>query len=376
MVQKQSDLIKLSSPDIRDQDIELAIDVIKSGNLVEGKFVSKFEDDLSKFIDIPYSCAVSSATAGLHLAVKALGIKQGDCVIVPTFTFPATANVVENVGAEVLFCDVDIDTYVINSIKLEEVINNNKNKNLKAIIVVHEFGYPADMKDISGVAKKYNLKLIEDAACALGSFSQEKHVGHYSDIAVFSFHPRKAITSGEGGVVVSNDKKAIDCIRILKNHGIVRNNESLDFIDAGLNYRMTDFQAALLIGQLARFDDELKKRKELVEIYFERLANSKNIKLPKYNEGHSWQSFMVVLNQEINRNKLIEFLLAKNIQTNLGAQSLPMLTYYNKKYNLNKEYYINSEILFKQGLVLPLYGKIKLDQTQYICDTVISYLVK
>lgn len=372
MVQKQSNMIKLTSPNINDSDIKLAINVIKSGNLVEGKFVLEFENNIAKFMNIKYCCAVSSATAGLHLSVKALGIKQGDYVIVPTFTFPATANIVENLGAEVIFCDIDLDSYVVNPSVLENVIKKNKDKNLKAIIVVHEFGYPANMEEILHIAKKNNLKLIEDAACALGSFSGRYHVGYYSDVAVFSFHPRKAITSGEGGVVVSKDEDIINKIKILKNHGIERKDNILDFVEAGLNYRMTDFQAALLLGQLDRFTNELQKRKQLVEIYFERLNKNKNISLPKDDNGHSWQSFMIVFNENIDRNNVIEFLFSKNIQTNLGAQSLPMLSYYKNKYKLNELEYANSKKLFKQGLVLPLHGKMNFDDVGYICDIIMK----
>jgi perosamine synthetase len=358
MVQEQQNLIKLASPDIKNSDIKKMINVLKSGSLVEGVCVAEFEDKLSKFTKIKNTLVVSSATAGLHLVLKALEIKQDDLVIVPTFTFPATANVVENIGANVVFCDVERDTYVIDPETLEKTIKSNLDKNLKAILVVHEFGYPMKMQKIAKIAKKYNLKLIEDAACALGTISDTHHVGYYSDGAVFSFHPRKAITSGEGGAIVSRNKELIEKIKVLKNHGIQRSDKGIDFVAAGLNYRMTDFQAALIIGQLDRFNKELKRRKKLVNIYYKNLSNIEGIKLPKFNSDHSWQSFMIVLDKKINREKIIKKLLAKGIQSNLGAQSLPILKYYNSKYNINKNNYQNSKILFEQGLVLPLYGKL------------------
>ena len=368
MVQKQQDIINLASPNIKNSDIKRLVSVLKSGNLVEGSNVVKFEKKLSDFTKILNSVVVSSATAGLQLILKALEIKKDDYVIVPTFTFPATANAVENVGANTIFCDVDIDTYVINPQTLEKTIKSNLDKNIKAIIIVHEFGYPAKMKEISEIAKKYNLRLIEDAACALGTISDDYHVGYYSDGAVFSFHPRKAITSGEGGAVVSRDKELIEKIKVLKNHGIKRTTDGIDFIEAGLNYRMTDFQAALIIGQLNRFDKELKKRKKLANIYYKELKDTNGIKLPKFDSEHSWQSFMIVLDKDINRNELILRLLDKGIQTNLGAQSLPMLEYFGLKYKTKRKEYKNSKILFEQGLVLPLYGKLKKINIKSICQ--------
>lgn len=366
MVQKQQDLIKLASPDIRNDDINKAIEVIKSGNLVEGVYVQEFEKNLSEFTGIEYTTVVSSATAGLHLTLKTLNIKSTDYVIVPTFTFPATANVVEDIGANVIFCDVGIDTYVIDPISLENTIAKHQDKEIKAIIVVHEFGYPAEMKKISELAKKYNLKLIEDAACALGTIADNYHVGYYSDAAVFSFHPRKAITSGEGGAIVSKNKELIENIKVLKNHGIFRDENGIDFIAAGLNYRMTDFQAAMLAGQLDRFKLELKKRKELVKLYYDELSNVDAIGLPQDNIGHSWQSFMIVLDKKVDRSEVIVKLLENNVQANLGAQALPMLSYYKHKYNIDETFYFNSKILFQQGLVLPLYGKLNTKDIKYI----------
>ena len=232
------------------------------------------------------------------------------------------------------------------------------------------------MQELSKLSKKYGLKLIEDAACALGTISDKYHVGHYSDGAVFSFHPRKAITSGEGGAIVSRNKKLIEKIKILKNHGIYRSNNSIDFLEAGLNYRMTDFQAALIIGQIKRFNKELKRRKALVKIYYEKLTDVKDISLPKFNQMHSWQSFMIVLDKKINRDILIAKLLDKRIQTNLGAQSLPMLSYYSKKYKIEKKEYQISKVLFNQGLVLPLYGKLQEKDIIYISNSLKESLKK
>lgn len=367
-------MIKLASPDILEEDINRVIDVLKSGNLVQNTFVKKLEDNISSYNSIPHVSIVSSATSALHLSLMALNIGKGGSVIVSAFTFPATANVVEIMGAETILCDVDINNYVISAEAVEKTILAHKSKNIKAIIVVHEFGFPAEIKLIAEIAKKYNLYLIEDAACAFGTLANGFHPGYYSDMACYSFHPRKAITSGEGGAVVSKNKEYICKVNSLRNHGIEYTKTGLDFIYAGLNYRMTDFQAALAIGQLERFNDELNKRKKLALFYYELLKNETKIQLPQFHNNHSWQSFMLLLNKKINRTQLIENLLKENIQTNLGAQAINCLTYYKNKYNFTDQACKNASILYNHGLVLPLYGKLSEDNIKYICSTLIKFL--
>ena len=359
-------MIKLASPDINESDIQKACEVIKSGNLVQGANVTEFENRLSDFTGIPYSVIVSSGTAALHLSLIALGIGADDSVIIPAFTFPATANAVEINGAEIILTDVDSLTYVMTPELLEEAIIKNRHKRIKAVIVVHEFGYPAQIRAIYEITKKYGLFLIEDAACALGTFADDYHVGHYSDMTCFSFHPRKAITTGEGGAVITTKPNLAEKTRSLRNHGIIYNEKGMDFIYAGLNYRMTDFQAALALGQLERFKEELIKRKFLVSKYYELLNDEAKIGLPENHDGHSWQSFMVVLNEGIDRKKIIDNLLMKDIQTNLGAQAINCLSYYMRKYGYCDNDFNNSSKLFKCGLVLPLYGKLTDDSIIHI----------
>lgn len=361
-------MIKLASPDIRNEDIERVVEVLQSGNLVQGAYVKKLEDQIIEYTDTPYCSLLSSGTAALHISLMALGIGRGDAVIVPAFTFPATANVVEVIGAEVVLCDVDLHSYVVNPGALEQTIVQNKTKNIKAVIVVHEFGYPAEIKEIAGICKKHGLFLIEDAACAFGTIANGHHPGFYSDMACYSFHPRKAITTGEGGAVMSSNQNLIEKVKCLKNHGIEYTNGSMDFIAAGLNYRMTDFQAALAIGQLNRFDDELAKRARLVTRYYDLLKDRKNIGLPAYHANHSWQSFMITLPEEADRTAVIEELAENGIQTNLGAQAINCLTYYKNKYGFNSNTAPNASYLYTKGLVLPLYGKLNETDIAFICS--------
>lgn len=352
-------MIKLASPDIQQDDIRRCVKVLRSGNLVQGAQVKRFENALTGFSDdIGRFCAVSSGTAALHLALKALGISKGDRVLVPDFTFPATANVVENIGAKVLFCDVDPSTYCLTPELVENVLASY-NGRIKALIVVHEFGFPAPVQSICDIARKNNIHVIEDAACALGTVADGHHVGYYSDCACFSFHPRKAITTGEGGAVLSRDDSFIEKIRQFRNHGIKIVNNRIDFFEAGLNYRMTDFQAALALGQLERYPSEIEKRKQLAAHYLSLLSDDTCLEVPILKEGHSLQSFMVKLNSHIHRQRTIDALAEKGVQTNLGAQALHRLHYYHARYQrMDSDYPISSQ-LYDRGLVLPLYGKLE-----------------
>ena len=362
-------MIRLASPDIREEDIRRVTEVLRSGNLVQGENVSCLETELQKFSGIGNCAVVSSGTAALHLALKVLGVTHGDSVITPAFTFPATANAVINSGADVILCDVAKDTYVVTPELLQKTITKNLQANLKAVIVVHEFGYPADIKSLREICNKNNLKLIEDSACALGTIADDHHTGYYSDVACFSFHPRKAITSGEGGAVLSNNKDIVQKIKCLRNHGMHNNEQGADVIAAGLNYRMTDFQAALTVEQLLRFPEELSKRKKLATIYQELLCDSNGLHLPQNSQGHSWQSYMVTLDKQIDRNSIIRSLLNRGIETNLGAQALHQMTFYKNKYCYGADEFKTAAALYKNGLVLPLYGKLQPDEITFISQT-------
>lgn len=362
-------MIKLASPDIKKEDILKANEVLTSGNLIQGENVACFENELVKFSGIKHCAVVSSGTAALHLSLKSLDISQGDSVIVPAFTFPATANAVLNTGADIILCDVAESTYVVTPDLIEKTISENQQKRIKAIIVVHEFGYPADIKAIREISSKYNLKLIEDAACALGTVANNHHPGYYSNVACFSFHPRKAITAGEGGAVLSNDKDIVEKVKILRNHGMQKTDQGLDFIASGLNCRMTDFQAALARGQLSRFPEELTNRKNLAALYQDLLNSDKNLRLPQISQGHSWQSYMIVLQEKIDRDSIIRAMAAEGIETNLGAQALNELTFFRKKYGFAARDFNTANTLYKSGLALPIYGKLEFHVIEFISQT-------
>lgn len=356
--------IPLTSPDIRDVDIDAVTSVLKSGMLVQGVNVDNLEKSIAKFINAKYVHAVANGTATMHLALIALGIGRGDEVIVPAFSYVATANVVELVGATPIFVDIDLPTFNIDVAKIESVITAKT----KAIIPVHEFGLACDIEAIMLIAERYDLAVIEDAACALGAKQNDKCVGTFGTFGSFSLHPRKAISSGEGGLLISNSAKLARNIGILRNHGIEYIDGKMEFVAAGFNYRMTDFQAAFVNSQLTRLADTISYKRELAEVYFQELK-SDLITLPfvPNDRSHTWQTFHVLVADNYDRDKLIIDLKEHGIGTNYGAQCIPEQKYYLNKYKLNsRDLFPNALLAFKHGLALPIYEKLNKDDIQYI----------
>lgn len=354
-------------PDIQQIDIEAVVSILQSGMLIQGTKVEQFENNIAEYLKVKHAIAVSNGTASLHLALVALGIGIGDEVIIPAFSYIATANVVEIVGATPIFVDIEIESFNINVDLIEKAITSKT----KAIIPVHEFGMACDISKICVLAKKYDIMVIEDAACALGATENGKYAGTFGDIGSFSFHPRKAITSGEGGLLVTNDDKLARKFRILRNHGIEFQNGKMEFVDAGFNYRMTDFQAALVNSQFRQLKSKQAYKNKLASWYQQLLGNTDGIILPivPFNKNHTWQSFHIILKDDVNRDKMIENLKNNQIGVNLGAQCIPSQKYYKRKYNLNcDKLYPKAIKAYKQGLVLPLYGSLKFKQVMYITN--------
>jgi perosamine synthetase len=358
--------IPLASPDIRDEDISEAVSVLKSGMLVQGVKVEALEKTFSDYLQTSNAIAVSNGTATLHLALIAHHIGPGDEVIVPAFSYIATANVVELVGAKPVFTDVDLTTFNICTKNLESKITNKT----KAIIPVHEFGLCSDMPQIMEIASQYNLIVIEDAACALGAKIGNKSAGTFGAFGSFSLHPRKAITSGEGGVLITANKELASKIRVLRNHGIQIENSKMEFVEAGFNYRMTDFQAALVNNQLKRLDSILDYKNRLAQQYAAEINNELITKpIVPTDRNHTWQTYHILLDRKINRDKAIETLKQAGIGTNYGAQCIPMQKYYQKKYKLDCALeFPNAKQAFEQGLAVPIYEKLKPADISYISE--------
>jgi len=357
--------IALASPDIGKKEIALVNEVLKSGMLVQGKYVQKIEQLIAEYVGVKHAVCVSSGTATLHLILKALQIGEGDEVIVPAFSFIATANVVELVGAKPVFVDIDLQTYNLNPEELTKAITPRT----KAIIVVHEFGLAANLEPIIEFSKKNGLFLIEDAACAIGGTYKNDKLGSFGIAGSFSFHPRKVITSGEGGIVTTNDDVLAEKIRVYRNHGIIVRNGIAEFIEAGFNYRMTDIQAALILPQFQRLDSIIKARNILAELYLRNLDRSL-LKLPIVPSGylHTWQTFHVILSSKKTRDVAIEELAKKGIGTNYGAQCIPETSYYSSKYEMDLQKVPNALTAYSRGLALPLYEKLTQKDIRFISN--------
>lgn len=363
-----SNIIPLSKPDIEDSDIDCAVNIIKSGFLVQGKAVKSLESDVSQYLNIQNCSAVSSGTASLHLALLALGIGHGDEVIIPAFSFVATANVVELTGATPVFVDIHPESFNIDETLIEGAISNKT----KAIMPVHEFGLCANMPAIMEIARRNSLAVIEDAACALGAKFKSKYAGSFGHFGSFSLHPRKAVTSGEGGLLVSSSPELDYKIKVLRNHGIEPDSNTMNFIDAGFNYRMTDFQAALVSGQFSRIEKIIEYRTSLATFYLDKIHN-RSITLPHVppNVRHAWQSFHILLESEDIRNRLMEYLKSLGIMTNYGAQCIPHLSYYKNKYNHHAEVeFPNAFRSYTSGLAIPIYNKMTMDDVLRVADAI------
>ncbi len=363
-------MIRLSKPYFPPEAVEAATAVLKSGNLVQGEYVLKFEKELSAFLNVKHAVVVSNGTAALHLSLMSLGIGPGDEVIVPAFTFPATANVVELVGARPVFVDIGLDDFCIDTGKIEQAIT----RNTKAIMPVHEFGQSARMDEVMQIARKHNLHVVEDAACALGTEFRNRKSGTFGILGCFSFHPRKAITTGEGGAIVTNDDDLASKLRILRNHGIEQIDGFNDFTLAGFNYRMTDFQAALGYCQMLEIDRYIRKRIEIADQYTVGLSGCSTVKTPAVLPGRTnvYQTYHVLVDERFNRDMLKKRLFENGIETNYGANALHVLKFYKDKYGFNSDDFPNALRSFRQGLALPLSLYIGHEEIQYVCDQVKS----
>jgi dTDP-4-amino-4,6-dideoxygalactose transaminase len=362
--------IKFSKINISQKDINLVGKIIKSGWLTHGKYTKKFEDEFKKYTKSKYAVSVSSCTAGLHLSCLASGFKKGDEVIVPAQTHTATAHAIEYTGAKAVFADIN---KITGNILLKD-IKKNLTKKTKGVIIVHMAGYPCDIEEIIKFCKKKNLVLLEDCAHAVGTKYKKKHVGNYGLTGSFSFYPTKQITTGEGGMVITNDKKIFDKIKKLKAFGIdkdIKDRKKQGDYDVkflGYNYRMTDFQAALGINQILNYKKNLKTRHVLAKRYLSNLSKIKNIECMPYSKECSYFIFQVFCK---NRDRILKELKNLNIGVSVHySNALPRMSYYKNKYNLNNIKYKNSLEYGSENISLPVYPKLKIREVDKICKTI------
>tara|TARA_B100001939_G_C16906955_1_gene602825 strand:+ start:182 stop:1297 length:1116 start_codon:yes stop_codon:yes gene_type:complete len=360
--------ISFSKVNINKKDTKLISKILLSGWLTHGKYTGKFEDNFKSYTKSKFSITVSNCTAGLHLIFLALGIKKNDEVIVPAMSHVASAHSARYTGAKVIFCDVNAEDGNIN---LNEIKKNITNKT-KAVVVVHMAGAPVkDLVKIAKYCKRKKIYLVEDCAHALGTKINSKHVGNYGDASSFSFYPTKQITTGEGGIVITNNAKIFKKIKRLKAFGI--NNDinkrkipgKYNVLDLGFNYRMTDFQAALGYLQLKRYNSNLKKRHKNAKLYENYLNDFKNIVFEKYNSNNSYFIFQIFVNKN-KRDKIV---------MNLKKSKIGCSIHYAKPIN-EYQFYLNNKIkTFKNAklyadtnISLPIHSALKKSEIKVICN--------
>ncbi len=318
-------MIPLARPFFDSGEVEELQEVLASGWVSQGPKVKEFEQSVAGFVGAKYAIAVSNCTAALHLANLAAGITKGDEVLVADYTFPATGHSVLYCGAKPVFVDIDPKTYNIDPEKIEKKIT----RRTRAIIPVHTFGQVADMDPIVTIAEKYNLRVIEDAACALGSKYHNRYAGTLGDIGCFSLHARKGITTGEGGMVVTSDQEIAEKIRYLSVFGMKTawEREGSDsftiprFFDVGYNYKMSDISAAVGIAQMRKIRKIIQRKRELAKYWDGLLDEMSLIAKPATARGcyHIYQSYVALVDAGVNRNSVIEKMAKEGIQTQIGT---------------------------------------------------------
>ena len=386
-------MIPYGRQDITEEEIKEIVDALGSEWLTTGPKIDEFENAVADYCGVHYAVAVSNGTAALHLGALALGIKKGDEGITSPNTFLASANCIAFCQGIPRFADIDPVTYCINPQKIENAITIKT----RVLIPVHFAGQPCDMENIKKIAENKKLYIIEDAAHALGSKWKDKKgkwhkVGScsHSHITIFSFHPVKTITTGEGGMILTNDKKLANKCRLLRSHGITRdpskfinaNNSMLhapcsmpfyyEMQELGYNYRLTDFQSALGLAQLKRLDEFIERRREIWKYYTSELSEIVGFTVPIERKGvrSAWHLYVA---QVERRDELFNYLREKDIGAHAMYLPVHLQPYYQKKFGYQKGDFPNAEAYFERCLVLPLFPTLKDSEAEYIVKTVKTF---
>ncbi len=382
--------VPISKNWLSDAEFQAVLRPLRDGWLVQGPRVREFENAFSAFTSAPFALACSSGTAALHIAVTALKLKPGDEVIVPAFTWVATANVVELTGACPVFCDVDLQTFNLDVRELESLVTSRT----VGIIPVHLFGLCAEMDAVIKFAQRHAIWVIEDAACALGSMYRDRSAGLFGDIGCFSFHPRKSITTGEGGMLTLRDEALARRCEGLRNHGAMlpategkggTGHTALlpQFDLAGFNYRLTDIQGALGNAQMRRLEFLLAERQRCADFYSQALRDLDWLRLPfvPLHQRHSWQSYTVLFAPkepslgnvaafEKERNRMMKELETAGISTRQGTHSPPHLNYYRERYRIRTEDFPTAWMAERLTIALPVFPGITEDELHFVSDKI------
>jgi len=371
--------IPIAIPSLGEEEWQATREPLLSGWLTQGPKVAQFEKEFAALHGVNHALAVTSCTTGLHLALEALGVGPGDEVIVPAFTWVATANVVLYCGATPVFCDVDTTTF---NIKIEDIASKITART-KAIIPVHLFGLCADIEKIRSVIPPH-VKILEDAACAAGASYKKRMAGSLGDMAAFSFHPRKSITTGEGGMVTTTNHDLNRLAEIMRNHGAeiseeARHNSSKpyllpDFKMLGFNYRMTDLQASVGLVQLSKLHSFIKEREQWANYYTEHLKDIPWIRPQAVSNDitqHAWQAYVCYVDPHkapMPRNDMMDILQQKGIATRPGTHAVHMLTFYREKYGIKPDDFPGAKACDQNTMAIPLHNKMVKEDFDYVIE--------
>jgi dTDP-4-amino-4,6-dideoxygalactose transaminase len=367
-------------PLIGEEEIEEVNDSLRSGWLTTGPKVKKFEENINNYLGSKNAIAVSSCTAALHLSLDVYGINNGDEVITTPFTFVSTANVIERQGAKTVLADIDKETYNLNPENLTDKINEKT----KAIIPVHYAGQPCDMDGITKIAREHDLIVIEDAAHAIGAEYKGKKIGTISDLTCFSFYATKNLSTGEGGLITTEDSEITDKLRKLRLHGMSKDSWKrysgtgswyYDVTSAGFKYNMTDIQASIGLHQLDKFEYMQNLREKIAQKYNRAFRDIDEVIVPKVKENvkHAWHLYPVQIRSDmltIDRDQFIEALDAENIGTSVHFIPIHMHSYYKEKYDFGPEDFPNAKEVFEGEISLPIYPKMEYDDVHDVITAI------
>jgi dTDP-4-amino-4,6-dideoxygalactose transaminase len=360
------EFLPFSRPSISQAAIDEVVACIKSGWITTGPRVKQFEDDLKAYCRAPHALALSSATAGLHLVLAALELKPGDEVITTPMTFAATLNTIVLAGGKPVLVDVEPGTYNMDVTRIGKAVT----KRTRAIMPVHFAGLPVDLDPLYDIAKKHNLRVVEDAAHAIGTEYKGKRIGSFGDIQVFSFHPNKNMTTGEGGCVVTRDDKMVEAVALLRFHGMDREawnrfgkkgSQHYEIIAPGYKYNMMDMQAALGLHQLKQLDGFIKRRTELALRYQKLFAGWPQVSLPKapaYSHLHAWHLYTPLINPDaagMDRDAFMQGMKDRNIGTGLHYRAVHLYPYYREHFGFKRGDFSNAEAISDRIVSLPLF---------------------